>query len=316
VTDKVIHSRGAAPSRPLADWLLLGALTLLWAAAYAFTRIAVGKDTAEGLPAAWVLPGRLAIGATFLWCVLLVSGKRLPPFSDRRSWAFMAGMGLVGSVVPFFLITTAQEHVDSSLAALYAAAAPVFFAVMAHVLLPAERLSRQAAFGIAMGFAGVAVLFGPDALSAIGGTDISAQLLLLLATAAYASSTMIARLAPQLDPIVFATGYATIAAITALPLTLTVTPEAVTAGWPNWLAVLGLGLGSSGLAQLLYMTLIQRAGGTFSSLAGYTIPIVSAALGWVLFRETQDWNAVLAFVLILGGVWIARNSGQGRGAQR
>ncbi len=292
--------------RPLADWAIFCGLTLLWAGAYALTRIAVGKDSDLGLPAAWVLPGRLAIGAGFLWSVLLVLGKRLPPLSDRRSWAFMVSMGLIGSVVPFLLITTAQENVDSSLAALYAAASPVFFALLAHWMLPQERLGRMALFGVAMGFAGVIVLFGPDALGAIGGTDITPQVLLLFATLAYAASTLIARLAPRLDPIVFATGYATIAAGVALPLALTVDVRSVSAGAANWLAVLGLGLGSSGLAQLLYMVLIQRAGAAFTSLAGYSIPIVSAGLGWMLFGETQGWNAALALGLILGGIWLAR----------
>ena len=105
-----------------------------------------------------------------------------------------------------------------------------------------------------------------------------------------------------------------ISALASLPLVFTVYPAEVSATWVNWLAVLGLGLGSSGIAQVLYMTLIARAGATFVSLNGYAIPVISAIFGWVFFQETQSWNAVLALLLILGGVWLARSGGRGRAA--
>ena len=298
--------------RPLVDWALFGLLSLIWAAAYPLTRLAVGKGSEAGLPAEWVLPGRLMIGAAFLWIVLLVSRKRLPPLSDWRRWASIAGMGLVGSVIPFFFITTAQDTVNSSLAALYTAASPVFVAIGANILFAEEKMTPHTGFGVALGFIGVAVLFGPEAAESLGSATTLAQVFLLIATLSFAASALIARAAPPMEAIVFAASYASVSALTSLPLALTVDPASVSAGWVNWLAVLGLGLGSSGLAQVVYMTLIARAGATFVSLSGYSIPVISALLGWIFFRETQDWNAVLAFCLILGGVWLARGGGRGR----
>lgn len=305
----------ATPSgRPVADWVLFGVLSLIWAGAYPMTRLAVGKGLDTGLPAEWVLPGRLAIGACFLWGVLIASRKHLPPLTDRKRWTSIAGMGLVGSVIPFFFITTAQETVNSSLAALYTAASPVFVAIGANLLFAEEKMTARTGVGVALGFIGVAVLFGPEALKGLGSASALAQVFLLIATLAYAASTLIARAAPPMDAIVFAASYATVSALTSLPLVLTVDPASVGASWINWLAVLGLGLGSSGLGQVLYMTLIARAGATFLSLTGYSIPILSAGLGWVFFGETQAWNALLAFGLILGGVWLARGGGRGRSA--
>jgi len=298
--------------RPLLDWLLFGALSLIWAGAYPMTRVAVGKGLESGLPPEWVLPGRLMIGAVFLWLVLLVTRKHLPPLSDRRRWVTIAGMGLAGSVIPFFLITTAQQTVNSSLAALYTAASPVFVAIGANLLFAEEKMTPQTGLGVALGFIGVAVLFGPDAMAGLGSASTLAQVFLLIATLSFAASTLIARAAPPMEAIVFATSYASVSALTSLPLALTVDPETVSASWINWVAVLGLGLGSSGLGQVVYMTLIARAGATFVSLSGYSVPVISALLGWIFFRETQDWNAALAFGLILGGVWLARSGGRGR----
>jgi len=298
--------------RPVLDWMLFGLLSVIWAGAYPLTRLAVGKGLDTGLPAEWVLPGRLAIGAIFLWGVLIAARKHIPPLSDRKRWTSIVGMSLVGSVIPFFFITTAQETVNSSLAALYTAASPVFVAIGANLLFAEERMTLRTGIGVVLGFIGVGVLFGPEALQGLGSASALAQILLLLATLAYATSTLIARAAPPMDAIAFAASYATVSALTSLPLSLTVNPSTVSASWVNWLAVLGLGLGSSGLAQVVYMTLVARAGATFVSLSGYAIPVISAVFGWIFFRETQSWNAILAFGLILGGVWLARSGGRGR----
>lgn len=306
------QGQGTVAGRPALDWVLFGLLSLVWAGAYPLTRLAVGKGVETGLPAEWVLPGRLCIGALFLWTVLIASRKHLPPLSDRKRWTAIVGMGLVGSIIPFFFITTAQETVDSSLAALYTAASPVFVAIGANLLFAEEKMTARTGFGVVLGFAGVAVLFGPDALQGLGSASVIAQVFLLIATLAYALSTLIARGAPPMDAIVFATSYATVSALVSLPLALTVDPATVSATWVNWLAVLGLGIGSSGIAQVLYMLLVTRAGATFVSLNGYAIPVLSAAFGWIFFQEVQSWNAVAAFILILGGVWLARSGGRGR----
>ena len=303
---------GAKIARPAIVWILFAALTMLWAGAYGLTRVAVGKGSLEGLPPEWVLPGRLTGGAIVLLTLMLVMGKRLPPVSDLRRWGVIAVMGVIGSLIPFFLITVAQETVDSSLAALYTAAAPVFVVLGATLFFAEERMTRNTGFGVLLGFAGVLALFGPDAVRHFGSASVTAQILLLLATLSFSASTLIARAAPKMDAIPLAAGFVSVSAVLSWPLALTVHPSEVTADWRNWAAVAGLGLGPSGIAQALYMALVARAGATFQSLTGYSVPVVGAAFGWLFFRETQSWNAALAFALILGGVWLARQGGRGR----
>ena len=302
------HPHSAA--RSVFDWGVFAVLTVTWALAYALTRIAVDKGNPEmGLPVEWVLPGRLTTGAIVLWILMIFQGKSLPPFSDVRCWIAIFAMALVASVVPFFLITTAQQTVNSSLAALYTSAGPIFVAIAAATFFRDEHFTRNMVIGVTLGFAGVAILFGPDALRDWGSASVIAQLLLIGATFCYAMSNIVARGAPKMDSLAFATGFISVAAVLSWPLALTVDPATVNVNWTHWAAVAGLGLGPSGFAQALYMLLIARTSATFVSLVGYTIPIVSAGLGWILFGETQSWNALLAFGLILSGVWLARRGG-------
>ena len=107
----------------------------------------------------------------------------------------------------------------------------------------------------------------------------------------------------------FATGFVTVAAIVTWPFALMVDPATVHADWTHWAGVVGLGIVPSAIAQALYMLLIARTSATFLSLTGYSIPVMAAVLGFILFRETQTWHAMIAFAFILSGVWLARHGG-------
>ena len=291
-------------SRDLLDWLLFGAVSLLWASAYALTRGATFGET--GLPVGLIVPGRLVIGAIILNMILFATGRRYPPLSDRKRWAAMAGMGLLGMTGPFFLITIAQKTVDSSLAALYVAAVPIFVVLGANFMFKDEKLTARISVGIGVGFLGVIALFGPDAYNNFGSASTIAQLLLLVAAVLYASSTLLARATPKIDSLVFATGFVTLAAIMALPMLIMVDWQSLHLSPAPVLSVIGLGIGPSALASILYMMIIQRSGATFLALTGYVVPVLSAILGFILFKEVQSWNALIAFALILSGVWLAQ----------
>ena len=167
--------------RTRADWGLFAILTVIWAGAYAMTRVAVQKSNPElGLPVEIVLSGRLTIGAVALTLAMFLSGQRFPKLSDMKRWGVMIAMGGLGMTLPFYCITTAQRTVDSSLAALYAAGAPLFVAVGAHFLFSDERMTPPKALGLIIGFAGVAILFAPDAIATWGSANVIAQVLLML----------------------------------------------------------------------------------------------------------------------------------------
>ncbi|MEM9573137.1 MAG: DMT family transporter [Pseudomonadota bacterium] len=295
--------------RSLTDWLLFAMLTALWGSAYGFTRLAVSQSEPEfGFPPEFIIPTRLTAGAMVLVIAAFVSQQKWPALRAWRMWVAMAVMGIAGTAAPFLLITHAQQTVDSSLAALYVAAAPLFVAIMAHFSFHDDRISVRKAGGLAIGFAGVAVLFGPEAITSFGSASVFAQALCLSATACYALSTITARYARDIPPFVFAAGFLTFGSVASWPLLLLVDYAALTPSFGAVSGVVGLALGPTAMASVLYMVLIQRTSATFISMTGYTIPIFSAVVGYLAFQETQNWNAILAFALILGGVWISQRT--------
>ncbi len=297
----------ARDQRSALDWLLFALLTALWGSAYGFTRLAVSQDAPElGFPPEFIIPIRLSAGAIVLLIAVRVSRQKWPDLKAWRLWGAMAVMGILGTAAPFLLITHAQQTVDSSLAALYVAAAPLFVALMAHVAFHDDRITLRKATGIAVGFSGVAVLFGPEAITSFGSASVFAQALCLMATAFYALSTIIARYARDLPPFVFAAGFLSFGAVASWPLLLFVDYPALTPSMGAISGVIGLAIGPTAMASVCYMVLIRRTSATFLSMTGYTIPIFSAIVGYLAFQEVQNWNAVLAFALILGGVWMSQ----------
>lgn len=298
-------------NRTLGDWLLFATLATIWASAYAFTRLAVSQSQPElGFPPAFIIPLRLAGAAVILLTVAILTRQKWPPLSEWKSWLAMAVMGIIGTAAPFFAITNAQRTVDSSLAALYVAAAPLFVALLAHLVFHDDKISPRKALGIAVGFCGVAVLFGPEAIASFGSASVTAQALCLLGTMFYAISTITARYARNIPPFVFAAGFISIGTIASSPMLFTVDFAALSPSRSAIFGLVGLAIGPTALASVIYMILIKRTSATFLSLTGYAIPIISAIIGYLAFQEIQSWNAAVAFALILTGVWLAQRPTQ------
>ena len=77
-------------------------------------------------------------------------------------------MGALNNLIPFTLIYWGQTQIDSGLASIFNAAAPVFTVLLAHYLTTDEKMTWSKGGGVAAGFGGVAFLIGPEALSRFG----------------------------------------------------------------------------------------------------------------------------------------------------
>ncbi len=69
-------------------------------------------------------------------------------------------------------------------------------------------------------------------------------------------------------------------------------------------AMIVLGLGSTGLAFVLMVVLVGRAGATRGAVANYFVPIVAAVLGVVLRDETIGPAGIAGVALILLGAYL------------
>ena len=280
------------------DWMLLLALVVMWGSSFMFNRIAVAS-----LPPLVVVAGRIGIAAIVLIVIVHALGKRLPP-PGRGWWPYLV-IAVIGNAVPFYLITWGQQVVESALAGILIAIMPLATIVLAHFLIAGEHLTRQRVAGFIVGFSGILLLMGPDALAGVGGDGlrIVSQLAVLGGALCYALQSVLTRLIIKGDILVAAAATLLIAAVIAVPVAFWLDrPWLLAPTASSVAAVVWLGVGPTALATVLYFMLIRSAGPTFMSLVNYLSPGVAVMLGLLVLGETPQVYAYIGLALILAGL--------------
>jgi drug/metabolite transporter (DMT)-like permease len=284
--------------------MLLG-LAAVWGSSFMFIEIAL-RDLAPST----VILARIASGGLALGLYLRLARfdfRRLRPYVAR-----LAALGLVNTALPFFLITWGQTHIDSGLAAILNASAPLFTALFA---LPLDRTQRVAGLrlaGVLLGFGGVILLVGFELGG--GAAAVAGGLAVVTASALYGVGGLYA--GRRFDGLPFplvAFGTLVWATVFALPLGAA---QASVPGWEAVAAVLYLGVAATGAAYLLYFGLIAGAGASKAVLVTYLVPALALVYGAVFLDEQVTAASLAGLALVLGGValgtGVARN-GHGRG---
>lgn len=284
--------------RSFQDWAFLFALVAMWGSSFMFNKLAVAT-----VPPLAVVAGRIALAAAVLLALVYAQGLRLPP--PGRIWLAYAVLGIVGNVLPFFLITWGQQTIDSAVAGILIAAMPLGTLVLAHFLVHGERITAARATGFGLGFAGIVLLFEPASLRALGGSTAQAvaQLAVLCGALCYAANSVMARLMVRSDFLVAAAGTLLVSAALTTPLALVLHPPwSLAPGTLSLAAVVWLGVGPTAVATIIYFRLIGSAGPTFMSLVNYLSPAVAVYLGVALLGEQPGVYAYAGLGLILAGI--------------
>ncbi|MGE0044468.1 MAG: DMT family transporter [Hyphomonadaceae bacterium] len=288
--------------RPTArDWFLFTLCVVLWGSAYAMVRVGLNHG---GTP--WeIVAGRLWLATIFLHAFLLWRRARgLEPPRTPRARRKLFVMGFLGAAAPFWLYSWAQLSAPSGIVGLYAAVTPLLVAGAAPFV--GERMDAGRAFGLLLGFAGVAALMAPS-IAGDGHASVVAQGAAILGAACYAVNTLIARAGVQIPPLEAAAGWTLFGALMATPFAASDWINTGAAPDPiGWIAIAALALGPTGIASIAYFELVRGAGPVFVTQTNYLMPLWALGLGAIAFAEPIGWNALIAFALIAAGLFIAQ----------
>ena len=170
----------------------------------------------------------------------------------------------------------------SGLAAILNATTPLWTVIVAHTLTSDEKMTGNRLAGVIIGFIGVAVMIGPDALAGLGA-NVAAQLAVLAAGMSYAFAGVYGRRFYRMGtaPMLTATGQVTASTVMLLPAALIVDhPWALPLpSLSAWGAVLGIASLSTALAYVLYFRILATAGATNLLLVTFLVPVSAILLG-------------------------------------
>ena len=243
---------------------------------------------------------RVALAALVLAVYGLVRGNALP--KDGKTWLAACVVGFLGNALPFSLIHWGEQYVDSSLTAILMGVMPVAVAMMAHFATDSDPLTKRRALGIAVGFFGLIVLIGWEALGGIGAA-ILAQVAISSAALSYAVTTIFVRRVTHLTGHTMAVATLICGSLILMPVAFTFEqPLALSPDWPSLLSLVMLGVFSTGIATLMYFRLVRSLGATTFSQINYLIPMMGVAWGALILGEQPGVREGIALVFILTGV--------------
>lgn len=290
------HSTQAALST-IVDYALFLSIAVIWSSSFLFIKVAVAD-----IPPLSVAAGRIGIAALLLLSYLHLRGGRLP--TDLSTWGKFAFIGLFGNSLPFFLIGFGEQTVDSGLAAILMGIMPIVTIVLAHLWIPDEPFDLRKGAGVALGFGGILVLVGVDALAGFGVSTI-AQIAVLSGAVCYAVTTVFVRRTVDLPGPVMAAGSQVAGAAMIVPLALVLDhPWAVQPSPGSLACVVVLGVFPTALATLVYFRLVRNLGAGKLSQVNYLIPILGAMWGILFLGERLAASTLVALAMVLAGVAI------------
>jgi drug/metabolite transporter (DMT)-like permease len=274
--------------------MMVVATSAVWGSSYMFIKLALDDFS----PAA-VVCIRTGLGAALL---LAIARARGALGALRGRWGWVVGIALLQVVGPFLLITYGERHISSSLTAILISVVPLYTALLAMRFDHTERARGWGLVGLGAGIAGVVLLFGVD-LS--GNSDeLLGGGMMLLAALGYAISWMLVKhKSAGVPPVAMAGATMLVATVVTSPLLAATAPSHAPA-LKSVAALLALGAGGTGVAFILYYTLIAEVGPGRASIVGYVAPAFSVSYGVTLLGETLTIGSVAGLALILAGSWL------------
>ena len=282
--------------RPIHFAVLL-TVASIWGAS--FMLIKVMSEELSPLAIVWV---RLGGGGIVITGVLVALRVRAP--RELRYWGHAVVVAALGTAIPYVLISWGTGQIPSNLAAVLNGAMPFWVAILSTAFLPAERLTTNKTIGVSLGFVGIALIIGPDALDLRAGST-QGQFAIILAAFSYAAGAVYLRkFLLGTSPWFLAGAQNWIAFLMVTPLVIGASevPDFPALQRDTLLAAGAAALLAQGTAIPLYYWLVSNVEATQASFVTYLAPVTAQFWGWLVLSEVPGAALVPGMALVILGM--------------
>jgi drug/metabolite transporter (DMT)-like permease len=280
--------------------LLFLACGIAWGMPYFFIKVA-----AVDFSTSMIILSRVLIGSAVLTPIAIKRGAFIPAL---KAWKATLAFALFEMAGPWWLVTAAEDgHISSGLAGLLIATVPFFaMAVTFYYLRDKSAVHKKNILGLAVGFVGITLLVGIDAVTQ--NLELIWVGAVILAAVGYAIAPAIAaKEAPGVDLIgVLSVSMIFVAVIYVIPATLNPLASGVTTPkLESWIALAVLGVVCSAVAFVLFFDLMAEIGLSRASLITYVNTAVAILLGILFASEPFTIGMLVGFPLVAVGSYLA-----------
>jgi drug/metabolite transporter (DMT)-like permease len=291
-------------------WTALIALYIVWGSTYLAIRFAV-----ETIPPFLMAGTRFLISGLILYIWRRLAGDPAPTLRQWRSAAIMGLLLLLGGNG---VVSWAEQHVPSGIAALMVASIPLWMAVIDAVRPGGSKPDRRIVLGLLIGFGGLALLVtATRGLSPADNLDTVAILALVLAAFLWSLGSVYSRDAEMPKSSLMGTGIEMLAGAAGLFIAGTISGELQALDFAAIRPASLLGLGylvafGSLIGFVAYAWLLRNAPLSLVSTYAYVNPVIAIFLGAWLGSEFINAQIIIAALVIIGSVVVINLSRQSR----
>ena len=244
---------------------------------------------------------RFALAGILFLLFLALSGRLRIPNRTEQPWLVAQALCLFS--LNFICFYSAASHIPSGLISIIFSLATIFNALNARLFF-GDRISGQTLLASALGIAGLALLFGPDILSAQSQSTLQGVGLAMIGTVFFSLGNMVSRRnsAAGLTPVTanaWAMGYGALIMLALIGLSGTpiILPTSGTyLGALFYLATIGSIIGFT-----TYLYLVARIGSAKAAYATVLFPIIALALSTLYEGYHWQWTGIVGLALALSG---------------
>lgn len=278
---------------------------VIWGASFVATKIAL-----RSLEPIALVSARTVLGAAFL--AVLVARSRRPMLPPRGTWPNLALMGFVGVFFHQMIQAYGLRLTSATNTGWLIGLVPIWTAALAAVFLR-ERFGRGKVLGLLTGFAGALLVvtrgrFGGETVSL---PSTRGDLLILASTLNWAVYTVLGHgTIRRLGSLVATTGAVYAGGIMMLPF-LVASGEwhgFAHLSWTTFLAVVFLGVGSSGLGYFFWYGALERIEASRVAAFLYLEPLVTLVTAMALLDERAPATTIAGGVILLTGVLMVQRA--------
>lgn len=288
-------------------WGALWIVYILWGSTYLAIRVGVQPSHGEGLPPLLMAAARFLLAGAL---TLALFARRPAPDGrpDPLGWRQWAAAAIIGNALLLGgngLVSIAEQRIPSGVAAVLVATVPTWAALLGAVFR-LERVTLRHALGLALGFAGVAILVIGHGDGRVSATGV---VMVVLAALSWAVGSVWAPRAPTVRRPLVMTGMEMVAggigcAIVGLARGEAADFHAAAVPARSWLALVYLVLFGSMVAYTAYVWLLHNARLSLVMTYTYVNPLVAVALGAIILGESLSLRTLLASAAIVIGVML------------
>jgi drug/metabolite transporter (DMT)-like permease len=242
---------------------------------------------------------RVMLGALSLFGYAVLTRKKL---SLSSHWPSLLILALLNCTIPLTLIAYAEIYLTASLGSILYATTPLTGALLGLLFLK-ERYHFLQYIGFLLGILGVIILVGWNALLITPQIKLAIAAI-LIATFCYAiGGVFAAHRFKQVAPFTIAFSQQFFTSLVLLPFVLCTMPKQM----PSHgiiLALLALGILSTGFAWVLYFNLIKNVGASKTLTVTYLIPVFGILWGVLFLKEHVTAMTLLGLSIIFLGIYL------------